>query len=487
MAFASGASFRPDDGTFMTIAPQDPPKGSAFSPTYAFGSFRFDPARGMLYRGDAAVPLPERLGQLLGLLIRANGMVLDKETIATRLWPAEYAVSDGNLCQYMYMLRQLLHERASDRNYVVTVRGKGYRFVAPIRVEGPAQLESDTDANDDNSDDLLRSTPELLHHYWRGCNLLEKRTASALAAAAEEFEAALRIDSENVPALIGLGRSHALIAEYCYAPGSYAFSKAKAAIVRALEIDPSSAEARAMLGDILLFCDWNWAEAERQIETAVRLKQRSSSVYVSAAWFYMCKGDSEQLRRMEHALLLESSSPSLQLFLARIFLHTGDYRRAIDSFSNLIESGSDCLIARRHRAQAYILSGRSGEAVADLLLLPQDRAEDIALRLPLLARAYADCGDTERAEAIYRTLLDLARTDYVVGFNLATIAVGLRRFDEALNHLQWGLQRHEPALLMLRSLTWFKPITHHPRFKALLRAIWPSDEAANNRAITATG
>ena len=64
--------------------------------------------------------------------------------------------------------------------------------------------------------------------------------------------------------------------------------------------------------------------------------------------------------------------------------------------------------------------------MADLLLLPQDRAEDLALRLPLLGRAYADCGDTERAETIYHTLQEMARTEHIVGFNLATIAVGRR-------------------------------------------------------------
>ncbi len=299
-----------------------------------------------------------------------------------------------------------------------------------------------------------------------------------LTAAAEQFEAALRFDDENVPALIGLARAHALMAEYWYAPGSYAFPKAKAAIVRALEIDPSSAEARATLANILLFCDWNWADAEREIEIAIRLKPQSTSVYTTAAWFYMCKGQGDEaLRQLQRALLIEPSSPALQLFVARMFLHRGEYRRAIDAFSNLIESGPDFSLARRYRAQAFILNGQPGEALADLLLLPQDRAEDLALRLPLLGRAYADCGDTERAETIYHTLPEMARTEHIVGFNLATIAVGLGKLEEALEHLEEALKRREPALLMLRSLPWFGPIAGRSRFKALLRAIWPNDPA----------
>jgi DNA-binding winged helix-turn-helix (wHTH) protein/Flp pilus assembly protein TadD len=437
----------------------------------------------MLYRGTAAIPLPERLAQLLGLLIHANGRVIDKETIASSVWP-DGAVSDGNLSQHMYMLRQLLDERAEDRNYVVTVRGRGYRFVAPVSVVAPGNAPSTDGPSEEPSDRLLRVAPEALNHYYRGSYLLEKRTASALAAAAEQFEAAVRIDPEHVPALIGLARSYALMAEYWYAPGSFAFPRAKAAIVRALEIDPSSAEARAALGNILLFCDWNWAEAEREIEMAIALNPKSISTYVTAAWFYMCRGsDDKPLRALQGALLVEPSSPVLQLFLARIYLHTGEYSRAIDALSNLIESGPDFSIARRHRAQAFILHGRPADALADLLLLPQDRAEDIALRLPLLGRAYAECGDAERAESIYRKLVDLSTTEYVVGFNLATVAVGLGRLEEALEHLEDGLVKREPALLMLRSLPWFAPIAQRSRFKSLLRAIWPNGTYSR----TATG
>lgn len=449
-------------------------------PVYAFGSFRFDPARGLLSHGASVVPLPERLAVLLGVLIHGNGDVIDKSTIASRVWP-ESAVSDGNLSQHMYMLRQLLDERARDRAYVMTVRGRGYRFVAPVSVVAPVQVPELAASSDGIDDRLLAGAPEALHHYCRGAYLLEKRTASALAAAAEHFQAALRVESGYVPALIGLARAHALRAECWYAPGSCAFPKAKAAIVRALEIDPSSAQARATLGGILLSCDWNWSEAEREIEMAVRLNSQSASVYIDAAWFYTWKGSGgSPLRQIQRALLVDPSSPVLQLSLARLFLHAGAYRRAIDAFSDLIEAGPDFTVARGYRAQAFILNGEPAEALADLLVLPNDRAEDVALRLPLLARAYADCGDADRALAMYRTLLDLARTEYVVDFNLATVAVGLGLLEEALEHLERGVQRREPALLMLRTLPWFEPIANRARFKAVLRAVWPSDSCATD-------
>jgi DNA-binding winged helix-turn-helix (wHTH) protein/tetratricopeptide (TPR) repeat protein len=448
---------------------------------YTFGAFRFDPSRGMLYHGTETVALPERLARLLGLLIHANGEVIDKGVIATRIWP-DTVVSDGNLSQHVYMLRQILEERARDRAYVVTVRGRGYRFVAPVSVAAPAPAGSTGRARDEAAEPPGHVEPDLIQRYSRGSYLLSKRTASALTAAAHQFESALSVDRNYVPALIGLARSYSLMAQYSYAPGSSTFPKAKSAILRALEIDPLSAEARAALATVLLFCDWDWNQAEREIETATRLNSESTSVYLNAAWFYTCKGwGREALREMQRALVMEPSSPVLQLCLARIFLHTGQYRQAIDLFSALIENIPDLSIARRHRAQALMLNGQPVEALADLLVLPADRAEDLALRLPLLARAYAECGDIERAEVLYQTLQELARTEFVVSFNLATIAIALGRVDQAFAYLERALEQREPALLLLRGLPWFQTIAHRARFKVLVQAIWPDSLVAHRR------
>jgi hypothetical protein len=88
-------------------------------------------------------------------------------------------------------------------------------------------------------------------------------------------------------------------------------------------------------------------------------------------------------------------------------------------------------------------------------MLPQDRAEDVAMRLPMLGRAYAAMGETERAKEIYAMLLEVARTEFVVYWNLAVVAIGLGRCDEAL----------------LRSSRWFAPISKSARFRGLLRSV----------------
>ena len=86
----------------------DFPRGPA---AYTFGCFRLDPARRRLFSGQESISLPERTFQLLLLLIQAGGDVVSKETLAATVWP-ETTVTDGNLSQHIYLLRQTLGERA---------------------------------------------------------------------------------------------------------------------------------------------------------------------------------------------------------------------------------------------------------------------------------------------------------------------------------------------------------------------------------------
>lgn len=102
--------------------------------TYRFGPFILDTARRLLLRGAERKPLPEKLFQVLLLLLEADGRPIDKETFFERLWPGEF-VTDANLTQQIFLLRGILGESARDHEYVVTLPGQGYRFATPPEVK----------------------------------------------------------------------------------------------------------------------------------------------------------------------------------------------------------------------------------------------------------------------------------------------------------------------------------------------------------------
>ncbi|MGF6229645.1 putative ATPase/DNA-binding winged helix-turn-helix (wHTH) protein [Inquilinus ginsengisoli] len=112
-------------------------RGGAFS----FGPFRLYPAQQLLLEGDARIRLGSRALEILTALVERAGEVITKQTLMTRVWP-DTLVTDGNLKVHIAALRRALGEGQPGRRYVVTVSGRGYRFVAPVEAFGPEGLQA---------------------------------------------------------------------------------------------------------------------------------------------------------------------------------------------------------------------------------------------------------------------------------------------------------------------------------------------------------
>ena len=100
---------------------------------YEFGPFRFDAGKQTLTREGEPIRLKAKACELLKVLLAHHGEALDKERLMTLLWP-DTAVEENNLTVHMTALRKALGERPNDRRYIVTIPGRGYRFVAEVRV-----------------------------------------------------------------------------------------------------------------------------------------------------------------------------------------------------------------------------------------------------------------------------------------------------------------------------------------------------------------
>jgi TolB-like protein/DNA-binding winged helix-turn-helix (wHTH) protein len=112
------------------------------SVAYEFGEFRLVPARQMLYsvRTGASTPLTPRVFETLVFLVEHPGVVISRAALMKAVWP-DVVVEENNLDQSISALRQLLGERRGEHPYIVTVRGRGYRFIAPVKVIALPQPE----------------------------------------------------------------------------------------------------------------------------------------------------------------------------------------------------------------------------------------------------------------------------------------------------------------------------------------------------------
>jgi TolB-like protein/Tfp pilus assembly protein PilF len=109
-------------------------------PTIAFGEFRFDADRRMLFDGDTPVALGSKGLALLQALIAAEGEVVSKDALMEAAWPSTI-VEESNLTVQIAQLRKRLGESADSERWIATVPRVGYRFVGrtlPVRSEDAA-------------------------------------------------------------------------------------------------------------------------------------------------------------------------------------------------------------------------------------------------------------------------------------------------------------------------------------------------------------
>jgi DNA-binding winged helix-turn-helix (wHTH) protein/TolB-like protein len=99
---------------------------------YEFGSFRVDTRQRRLMRDAASVQLTSKAFDTLLVLLAEAGTTVAKSMLMDRVWSAT-AVEENNLTQQISALRKAFGERAGDHRYIVTIPGRGYCFVMPVK------------------------------------------------------------------------------------------------------------------------------------------------------------------------------------------------------------------------------------------------------------------------------------------------------------------------------------------------------------------
>ncbi len=98
---------------------------------YEFGEFRLDPTRRLLKRDGKLVPLKPKVFDTLLVLVTSGGIVVEKDELLKEVWGG-VAVEEVGLAKNISTLRKALGESPEEHRYIVTVPGRGYRFVSPV-------------------------------------------------------------------------------------------------------------------------------------------------------------------------------------------------------------------------------------------------------------------------------------------------------------------------------------------------------------------
>jgi serine/threonine protein kinase/tetratricopeptide (TPR) repeat protein len=306
-------------------------------------------------------------------------------------------------------------------------------------------------------------------HYLKGRYYWNRRTPDDLMRSVEFFKQAIAADPRYALAYAGLADAYSLLGSLGYdvRPPSEVLPKAKAAALRALELDDQLAEAYAAMGFVLRY-EWDRAGAGRAHERSVVLNPNYATGRQWLASHYWTQGRFEDaLAQLTAAQALDPLSPVISFNLGRHFYYTRDYDRAIEHFQRTLALDNRYFIAGQLLAIAHLEKGAPELAREQLRVSPAPPGPFLGL----LSYVRGVTGDRDGALQVLAQLKALARRRYIPAYAFATAYAGLNMHDAAFEQLDLALADHSAYLDYLNVEPTMDVLRGDPRFDAILRRI----------------
>ena len=319
--------------------------------------------------------------------------------------------------------------------------------------------------------------PDAYQAYLLGRYYWNKRTADGLAQAGQYFQQAIQKDQNYAPAYSGLSDYFAfltLIGGPEILPPKQAMVQAKAAAVKAVQLDDSSAEAHASMGHILHNYDWDFDGAEREFKRAIELNPNYAIAHHWYAHLLMQIGRTDESLSQAHlATELDPLSPFINNGLARQYYLSRQYDKAIAQCQVVLEMDPSYLPARTQLALAYEQKGMLTEAVSTMEQTRKLAGEktDLPMVHALLAHAYALAGRRADAQSELDVLTAIGQRRYVPPSYLAIVYLALGDKDKAFEYLNKTYQDRSEQVLYLGVEPLVDPLRSDPRFDVLLKQV----------------
>ena len=303
--------------------------------------------------------------------------------------------------------------------------------------------------------------------YLRGRYFWNKRTKDGFQQAVDYFQQSIANDPNYARAYAGLADTFALMSSWSYVPQTEAIPKARAAALRALQLDDGLAEAHTSLALIAENYDYDWQTAEKEYRRAIQLDPQYATAH---QWYAECLSfqgrfpealeESERARQLDPLSLIIATDHAAILYFAR------QYDRAIEQFRAV--HAMEPNFARAHMViYAYVEKGMFPEALAET---DSWRHSDGSPGSELEAYVYGRWGKRQQAE---RALAQWKRRSLVqpVAASLLVVEayVATGRKEEALALIEKSYREHSNLVTTLKVEPALDPLRGDPRFQELLR------------------
>jgi serine/threonine-protein kinase len=308
--------------------------------------------------------------------------------------------------------------------------------------------------------------PEAYEAYLKGMQYWYKITAQDIDTALEYFELALKKDPNYAPAYAGISLVWIGRQQMGYTAPREAGPKAKAAALKAVELDSRLAEGHSALATVNYFCEWDWAGAEVEFKRAIELNPN----YPDARALYshyltIMKRPEEAMPQIQRALELDPLNATFQAWHGAELEMAGRDDEAIAQLRKALRTSSGLLWVHGMLSDILRRKARYEESLAEMKAsYAGDREMEEAL-----TQGYAQSGYRGVMRRAADILAARARKTYVGPSDVASLYAMAGEEAQALEWLEKGLQVHDPQMPENSLHRYFETLHNTPRFQDLLR------------------
>jgi serine/threonine-protein kinase len=315
--------------------------------------------------------------------------------------------------------------------------------------------------------------PAAYELYLRGRYFLNKRTPAAFEHATRYFAEAVAADPGYALAHCGLADASVLLERYGARPAHEVMPRAKAAALRAMEIDDMLAEAHTSLGQVQFYYEWDPAAMERSLRRAIVL---NPGYALAHHWLGFNLGEmgriEEGLAAIEEALTLDPLSLIINTNRGTLRYFGRRFEEAVADLERTLELDPRFVVAQQWLARALDRLGRQEEALQASARALEQQPEDPEC-LAVYGYTLGRLGRTAEAQGLLERITAMASRRYVSPYWPGVAWLGLGEQGKALDALEEAREHRFDWLMALNVDAIFDPLREHARFRALLATLTP--------------